>query len=273
MNVAHFIALAAATALPATALAKDPRQQVDANTGIYVEGGAEVTIINDSTGAYEVAASEDAGVVDSTEPHVLFGGRDSARGGWGGISTSVTSINGSAAQLVGFSGGYMIGHQFTIGIAGSGIASYVEADEDLFKSNGGGSRWDSYESDGAGHFVEGGFAGLLLQWEPLPSWVIHPNLSATLGGGAVTYSQRGDEDGWDADWDVEGEFSTEDERPVGMFSVAELRAGGTLNMTRWARLDAHLGYRYIGGMSEIDGLSREELGGLSLGVGLRFGRF
>lgn len=274
MKLARLLSLVAATALPATALAKDPPREVDSSTGIYVEEGAEVVIINESTGAYDVTETEPAAAVASDEPHVFFGGRSSARGGWGGLTTSVTSINGSAAQLVGFRGGYMIGHQFTIGLAGVGIASYVEADQELFKSNAG-SRWDSYDGDGdnAAHFVEGGYAGLLLQWEPLASWVIHPNLSATLGAGGVTYSQRGNEDGWDTDWDVEGDLATDDDRPVGVFSVADLRAGGTLNMARWARLDGHLGYRHIGGMTDIEGLSRRELGGFSVGLGLRFGRF
>ncbi len=272
MNVARFFALAAVVALPSTAVAKDPPQPVGSPTGVYLEDGAEVVIINDSTGAYEVVAPEEAAIVDPTEPHVLFGGRNSARGGWAGMTTSVTSINGSAAQLVGFRGGYMMGHRFTIGLSGSGIASYVEADEDLFKSNRA-SRLESSDNNGVGHFVEGGYAGLLLQWEPLPRWVIHPNFSATLGGGAVTYSQRGNEDGWDNGWDVDGGLATEDERPVGVFSVADLRAGGTLNMTRWARLDANIGYRHVGGMTDLDGLSREELGGFSLGLGLRFGRF
>ena len=242
--------------------AKEAPREVDPATGVYIDGDADVIIIN---GDSDVETSG----ADPSDPHVAFGGRNSARGGWGGIDTAITSINGQPAQTLGFRGGYMMGHRFTIGFAGAGIISYVEADGDLFKSNG-----SRLAADGESpHFVEGGYGGLLLQWEPLPRWVIHPNASATLGAGAVTYLQRADEDGWDTDWAIDADIATEDKRPETVFGVADLRAGGTLNMTRWARFDVHLGYRHIGGMSEFDGLSRRELGGFSLGAGLRFGHF
>ena len=242
------------------AFAKEPRA-VDPNTGVYIETDASVIIVDE----LDVEETEE---IDPDAPHVLFGGRSNHRGGWGGIETAVTSINGSAATLFGFRGGFMTGHRFTIGFAGAGIATPVEADRGLFKST---SRVAA--DAGSGHYIEGGYAGLLLQWEPMPRWVIHPHVSATLGAGAATYSQRYDEDGWDSAWDVNGDIETDEERPATVFSVADLRAGGTLNMTRWARLDAYLGYRHIGSMTDMDGLTRAELGGFSLGLGLRFGAF
>ena len=253
------LALALLAAAPASA--KEPTPDIDPSTGVYIQTDADVVIVSDS---------DEAEAVDPFDPQVLFGGRTNAQGGWGGIETALTSINGSAATLFGFRGGYMTGHRFTIGFAGVGIASHVDADPDLFKSNVSSVRAEDF---GPGHYIEGGYGGLLLQWEPLPRWVIHPHVSATLGGGAATYSQRENEDGWDSSWDVSGDIETEEDRPATVFAIADLRAGGTLNMTRWARLDASLGYRHVGGMSEIDGLSRAELGGFSLGLGLRFGAF
>lgn len=195
--------------------------------------------------------------------------RDTPRphGGWGGIDTSVTRINGQSAQLFGFAGGFMAHRRFTVGFAGEGIASFVEADRDLFRAK------STEAANASPHFVEGGWGGVLLAWEPWSHAFVHPVVSATIGVGAVTYSQRVDEDGWDAAWDVHADVETSEGRPVGLFGVTDLGAGATMAIARWARLDATASYRFVTGVDDLDGLRDSELGGPAFGLGLRFGAF
>ena len=211
---------------------------------------------------------------DAAEPpaedraHVLLGGRgERSVGGWGGLGTQVTSVNGSPAQLVGFGGGVMLDHAVTLGFAGFGIATSVEADQALFKARGSGT------SNDAPHFIEGGYGGLLVGVEPWSYSLFHPSFQGIFGAGALTYSQRQYEDGWDESWDIDSTICTEDERPVGLFRVAELTAGLTVNVARWCRADVNAGYRWVGGLTEFEGVTSAELAGSSLAAGVRFGRF
>lgn len=231
-----------------------------------VTGGAipaDAVLIDPQTGA--VIPLVAAPALEAAEPMVEEPARERRHGGWGGIDTSVTSINGQPTQLFGFSGGFMANRRFTVGFAGQGIASWVEADDGLFNKGTG------YEGDP--HFIDGGWGGLLLQWEPWSQAFIHPNLSATFGVGAVTYSERVNEDGWDDAWDVHADVETDEGRPVGLFGVTELAAGGTLNVARWCRLDVEASYRIVSGVDDLDGLEDGELGGPAFGLGLRFGGF
>lgn len=209
------------------------------------------------------AASED---IAAAAEEVPFDDPNERRrvGGWGGLTTGVTQINHQAAQTFGFAGGVLFNERLTVGVAGAGIASWVEADGDLFKRVG---------PDAAPHFVEGGWGGLHLAYEPFSRFFVHPMVSATLGLGAVTYSQRQLDDGWDDDWDIDAEIHTEEDRPVGVFGATEVAAGGTLNVARWCRLDVTVAYRWISGLDEFEGLTNAELGGATLGLGLRFGSF
>ncbi len=198
-------------------------------------------------------------------------------GGWGGLSLGVTEVNNGPATLFGFAGGVQMNERFTIGFAGEGIASWAEADPGLFpdgKARGGDEDWDSERGgDGSEHYIEGGWGGLMLAFEPWSDAFIHPVVSATFGVGAITYSQRQHEDGWDDSWDVNADLETDDDRPVGLFGATELSAGAALNLSRWCRLDGEFSYRWVSGLEDFDGVDDSEMSGPTIGLGLRFGAF
>lgn len=195
-------------------------------------------------------------------------------GGWGGLTLGVTQINNGPATLFGFAGGVQFNERFTVGVAGEGIASWARADAGLFDDKA--NRDDDvelFEGRQSDHFIEGGWGGLHLAFEPFSRWPVHPIASATFGVGAITYSQRTNEDGWDDDWDVHADVETEEDRPVGIFGVTDVAAGASVNLARWCRLDGEVSYRWVSGLEDFEGVDDDEMSGLGFGLSLRFGAF
>lgn len=193
---------------------------------------------------------------EKREMQTLFGnGGIYSHGGYGGITTSYSNIDGRDAILIGGRGAWLINHRIGIGLAGTGFLTEAKTDASLN---------DRYQ-------LVGGYGGLFLEFIANPDSPIHVSFPLTIGAGGVSYARsynsfRGN------DFDFFEEASQ-------AFFVVEPGVELELNIVKFMRVAFGVSYRYT---SDIDLdyvasgqaiTSKDALRGLSGGITLKFGKF
>lgn len=165
-------------------------------------------------------------------------------GGFGGPLFEINTINDKTGVSGGGGGGVII-DDFFIGLYGTGAAfASVELTDGRYK-------------------VGLGTGGLWLGYTPLGERLIHPYISTRIGWGAISLSR---DTGRDFDFEFEEEVDQ-------VFSVTP-EAGIELNVVRWFRLSAAVGYRWLNGADPVvHGLSDSDFRSLTGTITLRFGGF
>jgi hypothetical protein len=171
---------------------------------------------------------------------------DVAHGGFGGPQVKVTPLAEQAAFLVGGRGAWIIGHSLTIGGAGYGLPTRVDAPEQAA-----GTATDAALSFGYGGFQVG--------YIVFPQDVIHFSGSLLIGGGGVSIVER------------RGQSDSQTVASAALF-VLEPEVALEFNIARTVRGAVNLSYRYVSD-SGIPGLSSSRLGGPATGAALAFGWF
>ena len=166
-------------------------------------------------------------------------------GGYGAPVVKVTSLVGQAGVLVGGRGAWVIGHSFTLGAAGYGLPTRVEA---------------PYEARGSATktALALGYGGFQVGYIFLPREIVHFSGAVLIGGGGVAVLDRSQSD-WHA------------MHSAAVF-VLEPEAAVEVNITPLIRGSLHFSYRYMSD-STIPGLSAGALSGPSGGAMLAFGSF
>ena len=181
------------------------------------------------------AQEEDEGEPDEKprQETLIKGGIDS--GGFGALVFRFSGVNDQFAVFTGARGGWIINHQFIIGLGGYGLSSQICVDED--------GRCRTRE-------IEFGYGGL--EFEYIGSWdrVIHYSLQLLVGGGGVTRFN----------------FSSD---PV---FVLEPVANMEVNITKWFRINAGGGYRFVSGAGSGP-VGNSELSAPFGNLELKFGSF
>jgi hypothetical protein len=171
---------------------------------------------------------------------------DLAHGGFGGPQVKVTALAEQAALLVGGRGAWIIGHSLTIGGAGYGLPTRVDAPQEA----------KGTATDAALSFGYGGFqVGYIF----FPHDVIHFSGALLIGGGGVSIVER------------RGQSDSQTVDSAALF-VLEPEIAMEFNITRAVRGVVDLSYRYVSN-SGIAGLSSSRLGGPATGLAIAFGSF
>lgn len=163
-------------------------------------------------------------------------------GGFGAPVVRFTEVRDELGIMVGGRGGVVVNHLFSIGGGGYGLANGVDA---------GVSVPDTLE-------LEMGYGGLELEWIGFSDRLVHLTFYTLLGAGGVSF-RTADDDGVD-------EFDTD------TIYVAEPIANIEVNVTKFFRMNAGAGYRFVWDV-DAPGLEDDDLGGVTASLTFKFGRF
>lgn len=170
-------------------------------------------------------------------------------GGFVAFTGKPAFVNGHEAYITGGQAAVVLGKKVNMGVAGFGLLTDVGSDQ--------------FATDGTEYFVEMGYGGLLIEPVFGSDRLIHITTPVILGGGVATLSKNRP---WDPDymWDeyTDPEF----------FFVAEPSVNAELNLFRFMRIAAGVGYRFIG-ETGIFRSTNTELSGWSGNVTLKLGWF
>ena len=169
------------------------------------------------------------------DDETLFRGRTRI-GGFLGPVIKFSEINDQFAALVGGRAGFIINRALLIGIEGYGLVNEIEV------------------STPRNRLLDFGYGGLFLGYVNRSQKLVHLSIHSLIGGGGLHYRP----DYYD-DW-------------VDAIFIVEPGADLILNVTRRFRIGLGGSYRFVSGV-DLDGLSNDEIGGLSASLVFKFGRF
>lgn len=173
-------------------------------------------------------------------------------GGYGGPVVKFSSVSDKFAVLVGGYGGWLINHSFMIGGGGYGLANSIHASRTA----------QLYYGTGDNLAIQFGYGGLVLEFIGIPNSLVHYSVSALIGGGGVNYNYI---------HDVYNPFFDNTQHNSACF-VLEPGAGVELNITRFFRMNAGVGYRLVRG-TDLPGITDSDLSDLSGYLTFKFGKF
>jgi len=197
----------------------------------------------------EPPPTEDADDVPAT----LFDSHsDYAIGGFGGFGPAYTRFAGRNAALMCGEGAVLIDHALSLGGGGCGLVTEFDAEQ------------YGPEPHDPNDRLQFGYGGAIVRYHFFSRKMINVSVGALIGGGGLVI---GTWDGSGNDW--ESDYSHK--RGDGVF-VFEPQVGGHANLTRWLRLGASAGYRFVAGI-DTQGLSSWEVGGPTLTGHIHLGWF
>lgn len=191
----------------------------------------------------------------------LIGGDGSiSHGGFGAPIVKVTRIDGHSRVMAGAEGAWIINHSIYLGLSGAGSMRGIET--------------DVYDTTGQRQYLHVGYGGLLLGMTFNSDKLVHFGFQNVIGGGNAMLSPDRWDDGEsdhhdECEWD-NGDHCSWNDMP---FFVWEPQLQAEVNITRWMRIAAGAGYRFTWMIDEKNGYEKNDLGGLSAGVSLKFGKF
>ncbi len=167
-------------------------------------------------------------------------------GGYGGLSVLYSQIDAKDAFVFGARGGLIMGHIFTLGIAGTGFINDSHLDNTLDRNVS----------------LAGGYGGMFFEPIIFPKFPVHISVPVLIGIGGVAYTSVEVRE-WENDYFVEDSET---------FLVVEPGIEMEMNLTRFFRFSMGAYYRYT---SEIELLNTDKdvLNGFSFGVNFKFGKF
>lgn len=205
--------------------------------------------------AYDAPAETPAPQSDASVGHdapvTLFGrGSSHNLGGFGALETGYTRMAGRDLFLACVEGAFVLDHALTVGASGCGVGPRMNASGYGDVIHEPGDRLDI------------GYGGLAVRYHFLSRDMLNVSVGTMVGGGAIAVTNRDS-----ALTNRDGHTKSTD-----AFFVLEPRVAGYLNLTRWARVGAFLGYRVASGVA-MTNLSSSDLGGPTLGATFQLGWF
>ena len=188
---------------------------------------------------------------DEEEMQTLFKGIES-NGGYGSLVVRYSQLDGKDGVQVGGRAGWIINHNFVIGMGGSGVIgmAYVK----------------DYSGEKKNVRNNLGYGGLLFEKVFFPKKAIHFSVPVLIGAGglAVTPDYNYDDNNQD-DWD-------ENDIEASAFFVVEPGIEMEMNLFKFMRFNIGAYYRATSKVS-IDGMSSGAANGFSVGATIKFGIF
>jgi|WetSurSiteA1Bulk_404760.scaffolds.fasta_scaffold11705_1 hypothetical protein len=165
-----------------------------------------------------------------------------------------TKFDSRDVYLAGMSGGIIINHSFSLGLAGYGILNSQN-----LKYSG--------INDTADVYLYGGYGGLKLEYRIMPLKIVNIAFPLLIGGGGLTYSTWGmdnmhgnnhDNSDFSYAWDS--------------FFVIEPGVMVGVNLLKFMRLDAGISYRFAPGL-DLPRTDGNLINSFNASISLKFGRF
>ena len=198
---------------------------------------------------------------NKNEFRTLFSGSEITHGGYGGLSTNYSQIDGEDALLVGARGAWIINHGIGIGFGGYGITNNINRD---------------VYGDGSQYQLAGGYGGLLI--EPIigAKNPIHISIPVLIGAGGIAYVNNSYSYGNQPPY--HNEYYSLDSQA---FFVVEPGVELEMNMVKFFRIAVGAYYRYTSDVTltyyKLNSTElvteNPDLKGFSFGVTLKFGKF
>lgn len=194
-----------------------------------------------------------------TGPPLLVGSEKKLRfGGYGSLGGGYTRLMGRDSGLVSLEGAFLFDHRLSIGLAGYGFTRTPRGPA---------------AADGSPQQFGAGYGGLAIRYSVFGALPVYGTFGLVLGGGAVNLHRDYD---WsnESSWD-DGYHSSDDDFHSGRFDAflfAQPEVALNVNVTRWLRLGANVGYRFTGGVSRF-GLASSDLNGIVAGGNIQLGWF
>ena len=173
-------------------------------------------------------------------------------GGYGGPSVKVSTLRSETGVFVGGYGGWLINHQLMLGGGGYGLVTDHGASDEAMQYYGFTRRMSLDVSYGGG----------VIEYIIAPNNLVHGYVSVLVGAGNVSYREQM------MNWD-----DSHNGRDYDAFFVVEPSVNLELNITTWMRLGLGAGYRYVSGVSDLRGITDNDLRGVWGGLTLKFGTF
>jgi len=176
-------------------------------------------------------------------------------GWWLSLDFAYTQIDKRDVFMGGMSGGIIIDHSFSVGLAGYGIMNSQNLNY-------------SGINDTAEVYLYGGYGGLKMEYRLIPTKMINVAFPLLIGGGGVTYSTWGPND-----WNNYDHHENYDYNYAwDSFFVIEPGVVVGLNLLKFMRLDTGVSYRYAPGI-DLPKTNSNLLNGFNVNISLKFGKF
>jgi hypothetical protein len=183
----------------------------------------------------------------------LFSSGKKVKVGWfASFEPAYTEIDGYSAYLGGFSGGVIIDHQLSIGLAGRGWYT--------------GHSYPNFQDTLSASLV-GGYGGLLIEYTLFPKSLVHVTFPVLIGGGGAAYVEDWQQYKWENNYHHDMKVFSSD-----AYFVIEPGVRAELNIVKWMRLNAGVSYRILSGM-KLKPEPSGKLNGFTATVGFKFGKF
>ncbi|OGU56427.1 MAG: hypothetical protein A2X64_03180 [Ignavibacteria bacterium GWF2_33_9] len=206
----------------------------------------------------------------SAQEKVLFGGSLQS-GGYGGPSLSFGQINDEIGLFVGGKGAWVINHTFAIGIGGEGLVSN-------HKVKGYSQEVVSFLNypettyiDSSWYLSDFGYGGVYLEYIYNSNELVHLTGTILIGGGHLAYNPEPISMNQNHYPHYDSEYLSYDRKSSNFF-VIEPALNAEINVAKWFRFDAGLGYRLVSSV-DMPNTTSEQLSGLYGKITFKFGKF
>jgi hypothetical protein len=169
-------------------------------------------------------------VNDTNQFQTIFN-QTSPVGWWIAPEFSYTMIDEKSVGLAGISGGIIINHNFSIGLAGIGIMT-----NNNLKFSG--------IVDTADVYLYGGYGGLILEYRINPLNPVNIAFPLVIGGGGAAFSTWGPDTWNNSNNDPDDEIYNWDS-----YFIIEPGVMIGINLLKFMRLDVGVSYRFIQGLN------------------------
>jgi hypothetical protein len=202
----------------------------------------------------QIKTKSDSTGKNSDELQTLFT-KTSQPGWWISADLAWTKFDSKDVFLGGMSGGIIINHSFSIGLAGYGIMNSQNL------------RYSGI-SDVADVYLYGGYGGLKLEYRINPLKKINVAFPLLIGGGGLTYST------WAMDYMHGNNNYGNSEFTYAWDSFFVIEPGVVLgvNLLKFMRLDAGISYIFAPGI-DLPKTSSNPLNSFNGSISFKFGRF
>lgn len=186
-----------------------------------------------------VAAAQDATLINGDVEH----------GGYAGIVTKVTPINGEAAVMLGLEGAWTIDNSMYVGVQGVGIVNNIEADK--------------LQPNGKPYLMWINEAGGRIGYIHNDEDMIHFSAGALIGAGSIQLADR-------YPWRDPSRVETLGDQDY--YFLVEPEVAAELNITSWMRAKVAGSYRFVTGV-ETEGIENSDVSGPAGSFTVMFGSF
>jgi hypothetical protein len=172
-------------------------------------------------------------------------------------------------------GGVRVFHSFTVGGKGVAFPSAAPIENYWTPPNPAYTGDEDYKE---ATFFYTGYGGVYVEYAYRWRDVVHLSASVTYGGGLVSvFGELKDDAIYDRDEPLEADmenidYADEIEHEFGTFDLVEPELAAEANVSSFLRVAVSLGYRFASGV-DVSKLSDDDLSGVSVSVGFRFGYF